>query len=279
MKKIFLAIIMVMFALTSNATLRQARLDARFLTDRMAYELNFDANQFEDVYEVNVDFIYKMSFFIDDVVRGYNDAIEKYYDYLDQRNRQLSYILDRGQYERFINIDYFYRPIYTDYRGWYYRILHVYPNRNFYYYNQPANYFYAIGEHYDGNYYINRYNHERYGGEYSIHRYGNYEINRRSDFGINTRDRGFDRPNSYNNRNNYNRTSDPRYQHRYNNNNINTINTPNNGNTRNHSNGNINNNAGTGYHIGNGARPSQNNNNNTGIGNGATVTPNRNTGY
>ena len=68
MKKLLLSLMFVAFVLSANASLKQNRLDARFMTDRMAYELNFSADQFQDVYEVNLDFIYKVSFIIDNIV-------------------------------------------------------------------------------------------------------------------------------------------------------------------------------------------------------------------
>lgn len=274
MKKLLLSLMFVAFVLSANASLKQNRLDARFMTDRMAYELNFSADQFQDVYEVNLDFIYKVSFIIDNIVMGYNDAIDRYYEILDERNADLSYILNSVQYRNFLNRDYFYRPIYANYRGWYYRINHVYPNRNFYYYSMPGNYYYSIGSHYNRNYYNGRYNQERYNGEYSVHRYGDYGVQRRSDFGNNTRDRGQGRPNNYNNTYSNNRTNDPRYSHKYNNDNVNVVNDI------------------FDAIFGHGKRNNNNNNNNNGIGNGASVNNNgigngasvnsgngRNTGY
>ena len=36
------------------------RKNSRFLTDRMAYELNLNTMQYEDAYEINYDFLYNV---------------------------------------------------------------------------------------------------------------------------------------------------------------------------------------------------------------------------
>ena len=61
----------------SNSRMRK---EARFLTDRMAYELGLNAMQYDDVYEVNYDFLNGVRYLMDDVVRGYGYAIDRYYN-------------------------------------------------------------------------------------------------------------------------------------------------------------------------------------------------------
>lgn len=48
---------------------------------------------------------------MDDVVRGYDYALERYYDFLDVRNDDLRWILSSAQYRRFMRTEHFYRPI------------------------------------------------------------------------------------------------------------------------------------------------------------------------
>lgn len=60
---------------------QQMRQNTRFLTDRMAYELKLTPQQYNDVYEVNYDFINNVRYLMDDVVRGYDYALERYYDF------------------------------------------------------------------------------------------------------------------------------------------------------------------------------------------------------
>ena len=74
------------------------RTSARFLTDRMAYELDLTPRQYDDFYEINYDFLYEANLVMDDVMRGYRDAIYYYYELLDRRNEDASYVLNYYQY-------------------------------------------------------------------------------------------------------------------------------------------------------------------------------------
>lgn len=48
----------------------KVRKETRFLTDKMAYELDLNNPQYNDVYEINYDFIYSLRNIMDYVVRG-----------------------------------------------------------------------------------------------------------------------------------------------------------------------------------------------------------------
>ena len=100
----------VSMAAMSNSRVRK---ETRFLTDKMAYELNLNTAQYNDVYEINFDFIYSIRYLMDDVIRGYEWALDDYYNYLDVRNDDLRWVLSDAQYRRFLQADYFYRPIYA----------------------------------------------------------------------------------------------------------------------------------------------------------------------
>lgn len=67
----------------SNSKVRK---ETRFLTDKMAYELNLSTEQYNDVYEINYDFISGVRYVMDDVLYGNEWALNRYYDYLDVRN-------------------------------------------------------------------------------------------------------------------------------------------------------------------------------------------------
>ena len=56
----------VSMAAMSNSRVRK---ETRFLTDKMAYELNLNTAQYNDVYEINFDFIYSIRYLMDDVIR------------------------------------------------------------------------------------------------------------------------------------------------------------------------------------------------------------------
>ena len=90
----------------------KVRKETRFLTDKMAYELNLSTQQYNDAYEINYDFVYSVRNIMDYVARGYEWALDDYYEALDIRNDDLRWVLSDGQYRRFMDADYFYRPIF-----------------------------------------------------------------------------------------------------------------------------------------------------------------------
>lgn len=218
MKKIVLAAMLALLSLDMMA-LSESRLRdyARFLSDRMAYELDLSPMQYDDCYEINYDFLYAADRIMDDVIFGYIDAIDRYYDYLDYRNEDLRHVLDFVQYERFLNADYFFRPVYTSRNNWYLRIYDVYSNRSFYYYDRPSGFAVYRGAHariyYPDGYYSSRFPVDRrYRAEVRIRSSRDFEARRRADFGANVRPRTeAPRPNYYRNRDQRNRTTDPRY--------------------------------------------------------------------
>lgn len=218
MKKILIALSIALMTVTQvfGMSVRNIRETARFLSDRMAYELDMTPRQYDDVYEINYDFIYAINPLMDDVVRGYYDAIDLYYDYLDWRNDDLRMVLNRAQYNRLLVLDYFYRPIYA-YRGsWYFRVYQMYNNKGFFYFDAPTNYRHYNGEHNrrmnKESYYGNRYSHDRYQQRETIRGTQRQQEHSRNDFGHNRRERGETKPNNgYNNRNQQNRTDDRRY--------------------------------------------------------------------
>lgn len=160
-------------------SISKMRQNARFLTDKMTYELRLSMVQYDDVYEVNYDFINNIRYIMDDVVRGYGYAVERYYEYLDIRNDDLRWILTNSQYRRFMDVDYFYRPIYTTQNNWLFRIYKTYLDKNLFYYGKPHHYKSYKGEHYrvHHNYvsfyksnHKNKYNHSVYKGDVKVKR-------------------------------------------------------------------------------------------------------------
>jgi len=77
-----------------------ARKQALFLTDKMAYELDLTDDQYNAVYEINLDYYLNV---------GYERDILGYY--WDRRNAELRYVLSALQYSVYIATEYFYRPI------------------------------------------------------------------------------------------------------------------------------------------------------------------------
>lgn len=178
------AVSSVSMAAMSNSRIRK---ETRFLTDKMAYELNLSTGQYNDVYEINYDFVYSIRYLMDDVMRGEEWALDKYYRTLDIRNDDLRWVLTASQYSRFIGVDYFYRPIYAGGGGWNFRVYIRYTNHNHFYFGKPYHYSSYCGghyrTHYHNSYYRGRYRHDFYSGSHSIRDHRNYNTHRRSDFG------------------------------------------------------------------------------------------------
>ncbi|MBE6287393.1 MAG: hypothetical protein E7099_04300 [Mediterranea massiliensis] len=148
---------------TCNAGMSKSRVrkESRFLTDKMAYELRLTTAQYDDVYEINYDFIYNVRNLMDEVIRGYSWALDEYYDYLDIRNDDLRWVLSARQYHEMMDLDYFYRPIYVENNRWTFRIYLRYTNFNHFYFPKPHHYKSYVGGHFrhhwgGQSYYANR---------------------------------------------------------------------------------------------------------------------------
>ena len=134
MKKFILAMVTLFTMTVSTASAmsyEQARQQALFLTDKMAYELNLTDDQYEAAYEVNLDYL-----------MGVNTYDDLYGAYWRQRNADLSYILLDWQYRAFLNATYFYRPLYWNGGYWHFGIYARYPRRDYYFFGRP--HFYTV---------------------------------------------------------------------------------------------------------------------------------------
>lgn len=139
MKRMIIALVamfMMTFTTASAMSYEQARQQALFLTDKMAYELNLTEDQYEAAYEVNLDYL--MS------VDTYDDL---YGAYWRQRNMDLSYILLDWQYRTYLNATYFYRPLYWNAGYWHFVIYARYPRRDYFYFGCPHFYVSYRGGH------------------------------------------------------------------------------------------------------------------------------------
>lgn len=139
MKKFILALVaMVTMTVTSASAMsyEQARQQALFLTDKMAYELNLTDDQYEAAYETNLDYLMSV-----------NTVDDLYGIYWRQRNLDLSYILLDWQYRSFLNATYFYRPLYWNAGYWHFGIYARYPHRNYYFFGRPHFYTSYCGGH------------------------------------------------------------------------------------------------------------------------------------
>lgn len=128
MKRFILALA-AMLTITMNSSAmsyEQARDQALFLTDKMAYELNLTDDQYEAAYEINLDYLMRID--------TYNDL---YGVYWRQRNLDLSYIMLDWQYRAYCAASYFYRPLYWDGSYWHFGVYARYPHRDFFYFGCP----------------------------------------------------------------------------------------------------------------------------------------------
>ena len=139
MKKLIIALV-AMFCMTfttaSAMSYEQARQQALFLTDKMAYELNLTDDQYEAAYEVNLDYL-----------MGVDTYDDLYGVYWRQRNLDLSYILLDWQYRNFCAASYFYRPLYWDGGFFHFGIYARYPHRDYFFFGRPHFYTVYCGGH------------------------------------------------------------------------------------------------------------------------------------
>lgn len=146
---LFIAIgLMMSTSVMASMSTSKVREETRFLSDKMAHEMNLNTAQYNDIYEINYDFIYSIRNIMDYVVRGDEWAMSDYYQALDIRNDDLRWVLSDAQYRRFIKVDYFYRPIYVTGGRWSFRIYVNYPNRHLFYFGVPYHYRTYCGAHY-----------------------------------------------------------------------------------------------------------------------------------
>lgn len=106
----------------------EARDQAWFLTDKMAYELNLTSEQYDRAYQINLDYL--MS------VRTPSDCIGAYWQYRDSDFRCILY---DWQYNLYRTLDYFFRPVRWYESRWYYPVFDHY-RFGYYYFDRPGVY-------------------------------------------------------------------------------------------------------------------------------------------
>jgi len=126
MKRFILTLTLVLAAVMTAQALpyRTARKQALFLSDKMAYELNLTQEQYEYVYQINLDYFMNVN------------SYDVYGTMWDYRNDDLRYVLFDWQYSLFLATDYFYRPLRWYTSRWVFPIYGRY-NVGFYYYDRP----------------------------------------------------------------------------------------------------------------------------------------------
>ena len=123
MKKMFTLAMMMVITISARSAMplgssknvmsfNTAKKEALFLSDKMAYELNLTNAQYDAVYEINLDYLMN--------VNGHADVLGVWWD---RRNADLRFVLTPWQYDKYVTLTYFYRPISWHNGTW---TIHVY---------------------------------------------------------------------------------------------------------------------------------------------------------
>ena len=102
----------------------QARQEALFLSDKMAYELRLTMDQYEAVYEINLDYFLS--------IRYEEDVFGIYWN---RRNTDLRFVLNTWQYRKYITTVDFYQPAMWRRGSWVFSIYTRYDRGN--HFRQP----------------------------------------------------------------------------------------------------------------------------------------------
>lgn len=137
MKRYILTLVAALTAMVGASAMsyERAREEALYLTDKMAYELNLNDQQYNDAYEINLDYFLSM-----------NSERDLYEDYLSYRLTDFRHILVSWQFDLMLQADYFVRPLLWSRGCWVFPIYTHY-HRHVFYYDRPRVYFEYRGGH------------------------------------------------------------------------------------------------------------------------------------
>ena len=116
-----LAVMMVMTISANAMSYNAAKNEALFLSDKMAYELNLTAAQYEAVYEINLDYLMSLN--------GHADVFGIWWD---RRNADLRFVLNSWQYDKYMSLAHFYRPVAWRAGGWTFAVYSHYDRGRFF---------------------------------------------------------------------------------------------------------------------------------------------------
>ena len=118
---IILAVMMVMTISANAMNYNAAKHEALFLSDKMAYELNLTAAQYDAVYEINLDYLMSLN--------GHGDVFGIWWD---RRNADLRFVLNSWQYDKYMALAHFYRPVAWKAGGWTFAVYSHYGRDRFF---------------------------------------------------------------------------------------------------------------------------------------------------
>ena len=154
MKKIITLAMMMAMTITANAmSYTAAKNEALFLSDKMAYELNLTDAQYDAVYEINLDYLMSVNIQSSEShpsllengrvameVGKANGRSDAYGTWWNRRNTDLKYVLTAWQYEKFMDMSYFYRPLTWKNGNWTINVYSHYSNKSHFYKAHPKAY-------------------------------------------------------------------------------------------------------------------------------------------
>lgn len=130
MKRLLLSLFLAAAGVSASAmNYADAREYAYFLTDKMAYELNLTPAQYDQVYQVNLDYFLSV-----------NSSYDLYGRYRDFRDDDLRYILYDWQYARYVGADYFCRPLSWTGSSFIFNVYTRYSYRDRFFFDRPSVY-------------------------------------------------------------------------------------------------------------------------------------------
>jgi len=122
MKKMMILAVMMVMTISANAmNYNAAKHEALFLSDKMAYELNLTAAQYDAVYEINLDYLMSLN--------GHGDVFGIWWD---RRNADLRFVLNSWQYDKYMDLAHFYRPVAWKAGGWTFAVYSHYGRDRFF---------------------------------------------------------------------------------------------------------------------------------------------------
>ena len=132
MKKMMILAVMMVMTISARSAMplgssknamsyNAAKHEALFLSDKMAYELNLTAAQYEAVYEINLDYLMSLN--------GHGDVFGIWWD---RRNADLRFVLTPWQYDKYVALNHFYRPVAWKAGGWTFAVYSHYDRGRFY---------------------------------------------------------------------------------------------------------------------------------------------------
>ena len=122
MKKMMTLAMMMVMTISANAmSYNMAKNEALFLSDKMAYELDLTDTQYEAVYEINLDYLMSV-----------DSRADVFGIWWDRRNADLRFVLNSWQYDKYMALTHFYRPLSWHNGAWTFNIYAHYDRGHFY---------------------------------------------------------------------------------------------------------------------------------------------------